>query len=166
MYAIDLTTRIKAPPGRCFDLSRSIEFHLRTAGETQEEVVGGRSSGLIGLGEMVEWRATHLGVRQRLKVRISAFDRPRYFKDEQVEGAFRHFEHEHWFHDDGSGGTLMRDRFVFSAPWGPLGWLAERLVVGPHMRRFLSHRAEVTREFAESEGWKEFLVETNGTSIA
>jgi hypothetical protein len=160
MYVIDFTTPIAAPPERCFDLSRSIEFHLRTSGETREEVIDGRRSGLIGLGETVRWRATHLGVRQTLTVRIAELEHPKHFRDEQVQGAFKHFVHDHWFEGGAAGGTLMRDRFVLWAPGGPLGWLAERLVVGPHLRRYLIHRAALTKQYAESEGWREFLTET------
>ena len=36
--------------------------------------VGGRTSGLIGLGEEVTWRARHFGVTQHLTSKITAFD--------------------------------------------------------------------------------------------
>lgn len=57
------------------------------------------------------WEATHFGVRQRLTSHITAFDRPRHFRDSMVAGAFRRFDHDHWFDADGRGGTVMRDAF-------------------------------------------------------
>ncbi|HWA40672.1 MAG TPA: hypothetical protein VG712_03615 [Gemmatimonadales bacterium] len=110
------------------------------------------------------WRASHFGIRQELTARITAFDRPRHFRDSQVMGAFRHFDHDHWFETDGEGRTLMREVFTFSAPWGPLGWLAERCVLRAYLRRFLGRRAEIVRAVAEGEEWRKFLRETSSRS--
>jgi len=63
-------------------------------------------------------------VRQRLTARITEYECPHFFVDEQVAGAFAWFQHTHLFVQDGAG-TIMIDRFVFAAPLGPLGWLAE-----------------------------------------
>jgi hypothetical protein len=81
MPMIELRTSINAPIERCFDLARSIDFHVVTTGKTQERAVGGRMSGLIGLDETVTWRAKHFGVWQKLTVKVTAFDRPRHFQD-------------------------------------------------------------------------------------
>ena len=123
MVVIELVTFIAAPPERVFDLSRSIDLHAHSMARSREEAVGGRTSGLIGPGETVTWRARHLGVRQRLTVRISGYARPRWFRDELVRGAFATMVHDHHF-APADGGTEMRDAFRFSAPAGPLGWLA------------------------------------------
>jgi ligand-binding SRPBCC domain-containing protein len=139
MVTIELETFIAAPPERVFDLSRSVDLHLRAGGDTGEEAVAGRTAGLLEPGEWVTWRARHLGVRQHLTSRIAGFDRPRWFRDEMVRGAFASMVHDHWF-DAEDGGTRMRDRFVFAAPLGPLGRLAERLVLRRYMTRFLLAR--------------------------
>jgi hypothetical protein len=44
----------------------------------------------------------------------------------------------------------MRDTFRFSAPLGPLGWLAERLFLGRHMRRLLIGRNRHIKTCAEA----------------
>jgi ligand-binding SRPBCC domain-containing protein len=116
----------------------------------------------MGAGETITWRGRHLGWRRELTVAITAFDRPRHLRDAQVRGAFRHFEHDHWFDHDGAGGTCLRERFAFTAPWGPLGRFVSVVVLIPHLRSFLTTRAGVIRELAEGEGWKRFLTETNG----
>src|SRR6185503_3739919 len=54
---IELCTRIEASPERCFDLSRDIDLHVRTMHASGERAVGGRTSGLIELGDSVTWRA-------------------------------------------------------------------------------------------------------------
>jgi hypothetical protein len=48
----------------------------------------------------------------------------------------------------------MVDVLRFQAPWGPLGWLAERLLLGWHLRRFLRERGLVLKALAEGEGWR------------
>jgi len=153
MVTIELRTFIAAPPERVFDLSRSIDLHRHSLAHTGEEAIAGRTSGLIGPGETVTWRARHLGVRQRLTVRIAGYDRPRWFRDELVRGAFASMAHDHYF-DTCDGGTGMRDVFQFSAPLGPLGRLMERLVLRAYLTRLLAHRNAAIKAAAEGEGWR------------
>jgi hypothetical protein len=88
MTKIELTTRINAPIEPCFDLARSINLHMESTKQTGERAVAGRTSGLIGLGETVTWRAKHLGTWQTLTSKITEFDYPNHFTDEMVKGAF------------------------------------------------------------------------------
>jgi ligand-binding SRPBCC domain-containing protein len=153
---------IDAPPDRVFDLARSIDFHSVSLAHTGEEAVGGRTSWLIELGESVTWRARHFGVRQHLTSRISAFDRPRYFQDTMVRGAFAWMVHDHYFDAAPGGGTVLRDEFRFAAPLGILGRIAERLVLRRYMTRFLETRNAVLKRTAESDEWRQFLDGTLG----
>jgi ligand-binding SRPBCC domain-containing protein len=156
MPVIELATHIAAPPARCFDLVRSIDLHSRSLAHTGERAVAGRTSGLIGPGETVTWHARHLGVWQRLTSRITAYDRPHHLRDSMVRGAFRRFDHDHRF-EAAPGGTLLRDRFDYDAPLGPLGRLAEAAFLTAYMRRFLDGRNAVIKRVAESDEWREYL---------
>jgi ligand-binding SRPBCC domain-containing protein len=147
---------IAAPRERVFDLARSIDLHQRTLEHTSERAVGGRTSGLIELGETVTWRARHLGVTQHLTSRITGFDRPGWFRDAMVRGAFAWMVHDHWF-DEAEGGTVLRDRFRFAAPLGPLGRIAEALVLRRYMTRFLAARNAALKRIAESDEWRAYL---------
>jgi len=89
MPVIELITKIHAPIEICFDLARSIELHKRSTAETGEEAVAGVTSGLIGAGETVTWRAKHFGIWQHLTSVISEFEYPVYFRDEMVRGIFQ-----------------------------------------------------------------------------
>ena len=149
MRRIIVRTAIAARVERCFDLARSVDAHLRSAAGTGERVVGGRTSGLLELGDEVTWEAVHFGVRQRLTSRITAFDRPRHFRDEMIRGVFRRFVHDHQF-EAAAGGTVMTDVVAFTAPLGVLGRVAERWPVGPHLQRFLQRRGEALKALAES----------------
>lgn len=156
MALIILETFVNAPVERVFDLARCIGAHTVSAEGSGERAVAGRTSGLIELGETVTWEAKHFGVKQRLTVKITDFDRPRMFADEMTKGAFSSMCHVHRFERNGDG-TLMIDEFSFSAPLGILGRMAERLFLTRYMRRFLVTRNQVLKGMAESNQWKRFL---------
>jgi ligand-binding SRPBCC domain-containing protein len=152
MSLIELQKFVAAPPERCFDLSRSVDLHLESAAGSGERVVSGRASGLLVAGDTVTWEARHLGLRHRLSVWITEYDRPRMFRDEMIEGPFRRMRHDHWF-DAVDGGTRMRDAFEFASWIPPL----DVLLVAPHLRRLLRARAELIQAVAESDRWRRFL---------
>jgi ligand-binding SRPBCC domain-containing protein len=145
---IRIETLIAAPPERCFDAARDLDLHLTSMAHTNERAVGGRTSGLIELGEEVTWRGRHFGVVQHFTSKITAFDRPRHFQDSMQRGAFRSFVHDHFF-EPSNGGTLMIDVLVFAAPLGILGRLAERLFLASYLRRLLTRRARSLRAALE-----------------
>lgn len=136
-------TRIPVGVDEAFDASRSIELHVSSMARSRERAIAGVTSGLIGEGEEVTWRAWHFGVPFTMTSRITRMSRPHLFVDEQVRGPFRRFRHEHRFIVDGVDGdaTLMIDRVRLEAPLGVLGHVAE-LVVGPYLRRLIERRNE------------------------
>src|SRR2546425_10065642 len=97
MPVIELSTVIRAPRERVFDLARSIDAHQDSTEGTNERAVAGVTRGLIGLNDEVTWEARHLGLRQRLTVRVTEFNRPQHFQDIMVEGAFKSMKHAHVF---------------------------------------------------------------------
>ena len=149
MQRITIETRIDAPAEVCFDCSRDIDLHVQSMSHTGERAVAGRTSGLIGAGEDVTWEGRHFGVKQRFTSRITVSDRPRHFQDSMVRGAFNSFEHDHYFEPDGEG-TRMIDMLQFSAPLGPLGIVAEHLVLRTYLRRLLEERNRVIKTAAEA----------------
>jgi ligand-binding SRPBCC domain-containing protein len=157
MVVIEQSIQIAAPMERCFDLARSIEVHLLGTEKSGEQAVGGVTSGLIGANQFVRWRAKHLGVRQHLTSKITAFDRPVYFQDTMIEGAFQFMQHDHYFVTISANCTEMKDRFAFAAPLSLLGLIAERVFLRRYMAGFLSHRNQIIKQVAESEQWPDFL---------
>jgi ligand-binding SRPBCC domain-containing protein len=127
------------PPARLFDLARSVDAHTESQKGAGERAVGGVTSGLIGEGQEVTWRARHFGVRLQMTSRITSLDFPNAFTDEQVKGPFKAFRHVHEF-EATSTGTVMTDRVEFTAPFGILGRLAEKLVLRRYLERLIADR--------------------------
>lgn len=147
---IIVETRIHAPIELCFDLSLDIDLHMQSTAHTNETAISGVTTGLIGPNEEVTWQATHFGIRQKLTARITAYQRPFHFRDSQVRGAFKRFDHDHFF-ESISGTTLMRDVFDYDSPLGFLGKLADRLFLMNYMRSLLERRNKLIKEVAETQ---------------
>ena len=159
MVTLREVTVIRAPIERCFDLARSVEVHL--AGNVHwgeaAEAAAGVTSGLLGLGQRVTWRAKHFGIRHRLTSEIAAMDRPACFTDVMVRGPFRSMRHDHLFRSLATGDTEMTDVFCFAAPLPLLGRVAEIVALRRYMRRLLRERNAVIRQIAESDAWRQYL---------
>ena len=156
MPKIKLQTKIKATRSIVFDLSRSIDLHKISTEHTNEEAIAGKTSGLIGIDESVTWRAKHFGIYQNLTSKITEYNRPKYFTDQMVKGAFKEFKHEHHF-EELNDETLMTDLFYYKSPFGILGKIADKLFLKKYMIELLTERNRIVKQFAESERWKEII---------
>lgn len=143
MIILELTTEVNASIEDCFDAARDITIHENTVWRhTKEKAIAGRVSGKIENGEFVTFQATHFGIKQKLTSKVVKFQSPEYFVDEMVDGVFKTLRHEHHFEKKSMSSTLMKDILHFEAPFGILGWLAERLVLKSYMMNFLKYRGE------------------------
>ena len=159
MVELKEITNISAPIERCFDLARSVEVHLAGNVHFGESAlaVGGVTSGLVDLGQRVTWRAKHLGIWQNLTSEITRMERPTYFRDEMIRGAFKRMEHDHYFEAKSAHETVMTDAFRFASPLPIIGNIAEVAVLRRYMTNLLRERNEVIKRIAESEDWRRYL---------
>lgn len=149
MPVIEFETLVRSPIERCFDLNLDVDLHAAAFANTGERAVAGVTHGRLGPGDTVTWEAVHLGLRQRLTTRITLYDRPHRFQDEQLSGAFHRFRHLHTFASV-PGGTLMADRFDYESPLGLVGHMADRLFLRRYVERLLHQRAEAIRQACEA----------------
>jgi ligand-binding SRPBCC domain-containing protein len=148
---IEIETRIAAPRERVFDLSRDVDAHAESSAFTGERIVEpGRTHGLLELGDLLTFLGRHLGVRQRVTVRITEMDPPRRYVDVGVRGALRELQHVHDFEEIDGGATLMRDIIMWRSPFGILGRAADALFVTRHMRWFVSEKQARLKRMAEA----------------
>jgi ligand-binding SRPBCC domain-containing protein len=138
-------TESPLPVERLFDLARNIDLHVDSQSGSGERAVAGVTSGLIGAGQEVTWRARHFGLPLTMTSRVTAFDFPRSFTDEQVKGPFKSFRHVHKF-EATSGGCIMVDRVEFTAPLGVLGRAVERLFLARYLERLIMRRGRFLAE--------------------
>jgi ligand-binding SRPBCC domain-containing protein len=134
-----LRTEVPASADDCFRLSLSVDAHTASMARSGERIVGGVTSGVMGLGDSVTWQARHFGIPFRMTSRITAYDAPRRFVDEQVSGPFARWWHEHRF-EESDGVTLMTDTVEFASPLGPVGRLVDTAFLTRYLERLLSVR--------------------------
>lgn len=146
--AFEVCTEVFAPIDDVFDLARDIGAHVASQADARERVVAGVTSGPIGPGQTVTFRARHFGIWFSLTSRIVAFERPYRFVDQQVRGPFRSIRHEHLFVESDQAVT-MTDRVAFTAPAGLIGRVVEQLILGQHLRNLITRRGVFLKAEAE-----------------
>lgn len=155
MPIIKLETVINAPVERVFDLARCIDLHQETMLKHKEKALAGVTKGLIEKEETVTWEATHFGIRQKLTTKITAYDPPHHFRDSMLEGAFKRFDHDHFF-EEIEQGTLMRDVFDYDSPFRVFGKIADAIFLKKYMTALLIGRNQLIKRVAESDDWRKF----------
>ncbi|MYY10654.1 cyclase [Streptomyces sp. SID4919] len=149
MKHFETITHIAAPPAVVFDLSLDVDLHTASMARSGERIIGGVRTGCMALGDQVTWEARHFGIKWRMTSRISAYEKPGSFVDEQVAGPFRRWHHTHRFVPDGRGGTVMHDGIRFAAPFGLLGAAVETVVLARYMRNLILARNVHVKQRAE-----------------
>lgn len=98
-------------------------------------------------GAFIDYRIKIRGVPMRWRSRITAWDPPHRFIDEQVSGPYRWWHHEHRF-EPCDEGTRIIDEVEYRAP---LHWISHPLMVSRDVNRIFAYRAQtLARELAQS----------------
>jgi uncharacterized protein (TIGR01777 family) len=98
----------------------------------------------MGTGTVIDYVIRLGPVPMKWRTLIEGFEPGVKFVDSQQQGPYRSWWHEHHFRAF-DGGTLMEDRVYFSAPFGPIGRIAEQLFIAPMLQRIFSYRATAIR---------------------
>ena len=123
---------IHAPCERCFDLTRSVDFHVASAQKIAARADGGRRTGLSGDGDFTVWSARFFGVRTSMVTQIEDYTYASEFRDRMTMGLLRQFEHTYRFALTDSG-CVLSDELVLEAPFLFLGRIVERAYLrSPH----------------------------------
>ena len=153
---IELETIINSEIETCFDLSRSIDLHKISTAKTNEKAIDGKTSGLINLNEFVTWQAKHFGITQKLTTKITAYERPFHFRDEQIKGAFKYILHDHYFRIENSH-VVMKDVFSFQSPFGFIGRVFDKIILTNYLKNLLIKRNAIIKEYAETNKGKSLM---------
>ncbi|HYQ78170.1 MAG TPA: SRPBCC family protein [Solirubrobacterales bacterium] len=100
----------------------------------------------MGIGTLIEYRLRLHRVPVRWRTRITDWEPPHRFVDTQVRGPYSMWEHTHTFEADGPGATIIEDGVRYSIPFGPLGELANRLLVRRDLRKIFDYRRDAVAQ--------------------
>jgi ligand-binding SRPBCC domain-containing protein len=78
-------------------------------------------------GTLIDYRLRLYGVPLRWRARITGWEPPAGFVDEQVRGPYRLWRHTHRFYEEGEG-TVIEDTVHYRLPFVPFGELFHPLV--------------------------------------
>ncbi|HEX5051126.1 MAG TPA: SRPBCC family protein [Planctomycetota bacterium] len=96
----------------------------------------------MAAGALIDYRIRVRGVRLRWRTRITCWDPPHVFGDEQVRGPCARWHHVHTF-TACDGGTILGDH-VDMRPWGgPFAGVLMALFVRRDVERIFRYRAQV-----------------------
>jgi len=148
MYSYSRTIRINAPIDRVFHFHDDTSNLIRiTPPNTKVSVV---ASGIPGLGNEITLRVTQLGLlTSTWIVRITEYDAPKSFVDEQLKGPFRSWKQTRSFKAV-EGGTELTDTVEYALPFGVLGSIAYTLFVKRQVELMFAYRQQRTKELLEA----------------
>jgi ligand-binding SRPBCC domain-containing protein len=96
---------------------------------------------VMGRGTLIRYRLRVRGVPIAWLTEIQAWEPPHRFVDEQRKGPYAMWHHTHTFVADGDE-TIMRDVVRYRVGYGPLGVLANALIVRRDVEAIFDYRAE------------------------
>jgi len=99
-------------------------------------------SGEIQPGMVMDHRLCLHGFPLRWRSKITDWDPPARFVDEQVRGPYRLWIHEHRF-EERNGGTLTHDHVRYAVLFD---FLIHRLFIRPDIERIFGYREKILRE--------------------
>ncbi len=144
MHHLTATQRIPRPIDEVFDFfSHPRNLHRLTPSSMGFEYL--TDDGEMRAGLDIGYRIRPLfGIPVRWLTRITEFDPPHGFRDVQLRGPYRRWEHVHRF-EAVEGGTLVHDEVEYDVPGGPAGDALNHLVIRNELRWIFLYRSWAIR---------------------
>ena len=92
-------------------------------------------------GLVIDYRVRVLGWTTRWRSLIAEYDPPDGFRDVQVIGPYRRWDHRHRFHSE-EGGTTIEDLVTYEPPLGPLGVLLDVCLIRRQLAAIFEYRRQ------------------------
>jgi len=99
----------------------------------------------IAVGTRIDYQLRLFGVPFLWQTRISCWNPPDEFVDEQLRGPYRLWVHTHCFHE-ANGHTTIEDEVQYRLPWWPVGEVAYPLV-RLQVEKIFRYRQEAVRAY-------------------
>lgn len=102
---------------------------------------------VLTAGSRLEFKIQGFGQVQTLVHEITTFVEPTHFVEQQVQGIFDQWVHEHLFQLVATGEVLITDRINFEPPSGLMGLILNRKRIQDHLEEGFYHRHEKLKKF-------------------
>ncbi len=100
-------------------------------------------------GTLIDYTVRPLmGIPMPWRTRIEAIEPPLRFRDVQLRGPYKRWEHSHTL-TPVAGGTRIDDRIEYELPFGPVGEIAHRMIVRRELERIFRYRARAIESIFE-----------------
>lgn len=140
-HVLETTTIINKPLDEVFAFfSKAENLNELTPPDLQFEILTPSPIPMFS-GTLIDYKIKLGGIPFKWKTRISVWNPPYQFVDEQLKGPYVRWHHTHTFKSLDDGRTEMTDRVEFLSP----GWLLEPLVNA----LFVQKRVEAIFNFRE-----------------
>jgi ligand-binding SRPBCC domain-containing protein len=93
-------------------------------------------------GAEIEYRIRWLSLGIKWKTRITEYEPPFYFIDEQESGPYRYWHHQHTF-KPAVMGTIVCDRVDYALPLGWLGRAVHWVLVRRQLNQIFDYRQQI-----------------------
>jgi ligand-binding SRPBCC domain-containing protein len=90
-------------------------------------------------GARIDYTIRWLGVRMNWQTLITDYQSGKSFVDEQLRGPYKLWRHRHDFRSV-DGASVISDRVEYELPFGILGRIAHRILVGRQLKRIFAYR--------------------------
>ncbi len=142
IHVLEREQRLPAPPATVFGFfadARNLEAItpplLRFRVVTPDPIE-------MRVGTLIQYRLRLRGVPVNWLTSIQAWEPPHRFVDVQLRGPYALWHHTHDLRPDGDGGTIMRDTVRYAIGFGPLGEVANRVLVRRDLDAIFTFRHE------------------------
>lgn len=141
LYELRTTTLVNAPLDTTFDFfSKADNLGLITPSAMGFLIT--RQPPVIAENVLIDYKVRVGGLPINWRTRIVTWRPGERFVDFQERGPYRAWWHEHTFVARGDT-TLMEDRVCYRPPMGPLGRIANQVLIKPMLRQIFQYRADV-----------------------
>lgn len=139
-YLLAQETRIPAPLEEVFEFfSRAENLGAITPAAMSFRMLAPAGQPMHS-GREIDYAIRVGPVPMRWRSRIEEFKPLEQFVDSQLRGPYANWWHEHRFERSPEGGTVMRDRVWYAPPLGPLGAVAQRVLIAPQLEAIFRYR--------------------------
>ena len=107
------------------------------------------------VGRLIDYNIYLLGIPIHWRTLITDYEPPNIFVDQQIKGPYAMWHHTHTFHKV-KGGVEIKDRVVYSIPFGFLGRLLNYLWIKRDLNNIFLHRKKVIDKLFENNDYKSY----------